>query len=191
MSTRSRVGMFIRDDAGNKVIRSIYIHSDGYPSYVGDLLLQHWSEPQRVEKLLALGDLSTLGAKIGAKHPFDWRYSFQSEAQKGARESGESVNWAAHFEEVRKHPLADMCTAYMRDRGETGLEAVVSADIEAFEATAIGTGCEWAYLFDPDSGEWGCASVYGSRSWVPLGEAVATDKAETEARLSARVAQTA
>lgn len=43
----------------NNRIRAIYCHWDGYPSYNGKILLDHYGRKE-VEKLLELGDRSTL-----------------------------------------------------------------------------------------------------------------------------------
>lgn len=60
MSTRS----VICKETLNKTYVGIYCHSDGYPQWVGKTLLDHYSDRDRVEKLLHLGDLSCLEEKI-------------------------------------------------------------------------------------------------------------------------------
>jgi hypothetical protein len=47
-------------------IKAIYLHQDGCPfeSGAGGVLAQHYTTTERVEMLLELGDLSSLGAKI-------------------------------------------------------------------------------------------------------------------------------
>jgi len=92
MSTNARIGIQHRDDAP---VKSIHVHWDGYPSYVGRRLIDNWTNAGRVEELIALGDLSALGKIIGQKHEFETAYA--------------------------KHP--DWCLAYGRDRGEEGTEA--------------------------------------------------------------------
>ncbi len=57
MGTRSRIGK-LNDDG---TVTSIYCHWDGYPSWTGRILLEHWNDHQRVDQLLSLGDLSGLG----------------------------------------------------------------------------------------------------------------------------------
>lgn len=58
MSTRSRIGMEMPDGK----IKSIYSHWDGYPSGVGAILEKHYKDPKKIEELLDLGDISSLGS---------------------------------------------------------------------------------------------------------------------------------
>ncbi len=67
MSTRSRVGIIRKDGS----IISVYVHSDGYPSGVGADLLAHYTTPEKIEALIALGDISYIGDEIGEKHSFE------------------------------------------------------------------------------------------------------------------------
>lgn len=48
----------------NGDIQSIYCHFDGYPQYVGQILHNHYNNQERVEQLIALGNLEALGPKI-------------------------------------------------------------------------------------------------------------------------------
>jgi hypothetical protein len=56
MSTRSNIG--IRETDGT--VKTIYCHWDGYPQYVGRLLLTYYTTEQDVRGLLDLGDISEL-----------------------------------------------------------------------------------------------------------------------------------
>lgn len=49
----------------------IYCHWDGYLSYNGRILFDHYKDQKKVEKLVELGDLSSLKENIGRKHSFD------------------------------------------------------------------------------------------------------------------------
>jgi hypothetical protein len=89
MATRSLIGKLNSDGT----ITSIYCHWDGYPSHNGVLLQEYWNTPYKVDQLLALGDLSSLGKEIGEQHDFN---------------SPRNRDW---------------CTAYGRDRGERGVGA--------------------------------------------------------------------
>ena len=91
MSTRSRIAL----KTGPNECLAIYVHFDGYVDHHGPILLNHYATRERVEALLALGDLSGLGAELGDKQDFDDR-------------STQRDNW---------------CLAYGRDRGETGIDA--------------------------------------------------------------------
>ena len=66
MATRSTIAR-MNDDG---TITSIYCHWDGYPEYVGKLLEEHYSSPERLDALLELGDLSVLAPEIGEQHEF-------------------------------------------------------------------------------------------------------------------------
>jgi len=87
MATRSLIGKLNSDNTVNY----IYCHWDGYVDHNGAILQEHYNTPEKVDTLLALGDLSSLGNKIGEKHDFDSKLN------------------------------GDWCTAYGRDRGETGV----------------------------------------------------------------------
>jgi hypothetical protein len=61
MSTRSMIGII--DAFGG--VKAIYCHFDGYLSYVGAMLREHYADHAAVTDLIALGDLSSLDATIG------------------------------------------------------------------------------------------------------------------------------
>lgn len=85
MSTRSMIGILRQCGA----VTGIYCHYDGYiDNGVGQMLVEHWNDKDKVEELMKLGDLSVLGKTIGTKVDFD---SFLGNEQ---------------------------CLAYHRDRGE-------------------------------------------------------------------------
>ena len=97
MSTRSRIGIIRTKDASGEPssVESIYCHWDGYPEGVGATLLDYWTDTASVNELLALGDLSVLGAILGEKHAFEQRH-----------------------EDTPSYEMP--CCAYGRDRGESG-----------------------------------------------------------------------
>ena len=100
MSTRSIIAMKV--DGG---YRGIYCHFDGYPSGVGKTLLDHYTDAKKVEALIALGDISSLGGRVGpiGKHSFE------------NREDGTTV-------------------AYGRDRGETDCETTIAPTTRKLKA---------------------------------------------------------
>jgi hypothetical protein len=104
----------------NGQTKRIYCHWDGYPENNGALLLNHYQEQAKIDALIELGDLSSLGQEIGEQHAFDDR---------------SHENWT---------------TAYGRDRGETGIEARrVKSLPHAIKASAE-CGAEFVYLWDGD-----------------------------------------
>jgi hypothetical protein len=54
-------------------VRSVYGHWDGYPSHAGNILQNHYTDDQKVNALLDLGDLSVIDKNIGEAHPFEDR----------------------------------------------------------------------------------------------------------------------
>ena len=72
MSTRSLIGIQRDKDK----FECIYCHSDGYPTYNGAMLLDHYSDKEKVEKLLKLGSISILAKNIEPNpelpHSFDY-----------------------------------------------------------------------------------------------------------------------
>lgn len=65
MSTR---GIIAIEDP-DKTCRAVYVHFDMYLDGAGICLTQHYTAPERVEKLLALGGLSALGDKLSEDDP--------------------------------------------------------------------------------------------------------------------------
>ena len=57
MSTR----VWIAKELDNGKYRSIYCHSDGYPSHTGMILLKHYDTEEKLDELLKLGDISIIG----------------------------------------------------------------------------------------------------------------------------------
>jgi hypothetical protein len=120
MGTRSTIAV----ENADKTITAIYCHWDGYPTHVGKILNEHYTNPKKVAELMALGDLSSLGREIGGKTDFD------------------------------SHKGHDTCLAYGRDRGETdvGAKVFVSKLVWKNEMNKWEWGCEYAYLFK--RGKW-------------------------------------
>lgn len=87
MSTRSTISALTND---GKNVRTVYCHFDGYPEYMGNMLLSNYTDNDKVQKLMDLGDLSSVQEHVEPKtdfHCFD-------------------------------NPEDDCCIAYHRDRGE-------------------------------------------------------------------------
>ena len=147
MSTRSIIG---RQNADGQVV-GIYCHFDGYPDGVGATLLAHWNDPEKIEALLDLGDLTVLGEVLGEKHPFD-TYSYSDE---------EKARWAG------------WSLAYGRDRGEEGVEAQVFPDADAFAAS--NSWAQFVYLFR--DGAWLYRSRRSLADFSPLADALSSNAA--------------
>ena len=113
MATRSYIGRQYQDGS----IDYIYCHWDGYPAYNGYILQEHYTDSDKVDQLLALGNLSSLAAEIGEKQDFNNR-ELQNE------------NW---------------CLAYGRDRGEKDAQASSAKDLEHLFSNA--TFIDYVYIF--------------------------------------------
>lgn len=113
MATRGRIGMVMEDGK----VASIYQHWDSYPSCLGATLFYNYKDKAKVEKLIALGDCSSVGEEVdipkGKTHTFE-------------------------------NPLENVTIAYGRDRGETGIEPRLDDSEEAFWKSDIE---EYGYLF--------------------------------------------
>ena len=66
MSTSSNIAIAINSvDA-----QIIYCNFDGYQTGVGRILKLYYSTPEKVEQLIDMGDMSSIGKFIGEKHDF-------------------------------------------------------------------------------------------------------------------------
>ena len=65
MSTRSNIAIELpQDKDGNKKVKVIYVHSDGYPYGVGKCLVDNYNKRELAELLFNYGDASYLGDTI-------------------------------------------------------------------------------------------------------------------------------
>ena len=137
MSTRSRIGI----ENADGTVSSIYCHQDGYPSWVGNMLISHYTDREKVEALIRLGNISSLDERLtptpGTPHSFD-----------GLRESGVVV-------------------AYHRDRGDSFHSPRVDEGFKEFRDSDVE---RYGYVFTLD-GEWYCIEGDTSiRSFVKISE---------------------
>ena len=120
MSTRSLICI----QRGKNKYEAIYCHSDGYLTYNGQMLNDHYNDREKVEKLIKLGNISCLNEKIDPDptrpHSFDY-----SERQD------------------------DVTVAYGRDRGEKGQESTLCSMRELKDWDWI----EYIYIFNTKN-EW-------------------------------------
>lgn len=122
MATRSLIGK----ENANGTVTAIYCHNDGYPEYNGEILVNYYTTETKIDKLLDLGDLSSLGSEIGEKHSFDDR---------------SHDNW---------------CTAYGRDRGEVNIEAIIYDSFEDFLNEDRGQNYLYIWRQGNSPGSWFC-----------------------------------
>jgi len=133
MSTRSFIGILGEDGA----IRAVYCHSDGYPSYVGQTLLDHYQSAAKIAGLINLGDLSCIGPELGEKHPFG-PVGFEGDVMKAYDD----------YEAKYGH----MCRAYGRDRDKENVAAKTYKTERTFLNGAKAHDAKYAYLYR--GGEW-------------------------------------
>ena len=94
MATRSRIAI----ENENGTVTSIYCHYDGYPSGVGETLQQHYTDHEKVKKLISLGSLSSLYENVdipeGVKHDFNRPADGITVAYH--RDRGDNLDYASH-----------------------------------------------------------------------------------------------
>ena len=105
MATRSNIAY--KTPEGK--IRSIYSHWDGYPEHNGELLRRFYTTQDKVEALIALGSISSLGQDIGEQVDFDNRdthtetgtsaYHRDRGEQLSIQEYDDIPSWIADMEE--------------------------------------------------------------------------------------------
>jgi hypothetical protein len=132
MATRSAIG-FIEYDGS---VTGIYCHSDGYISHVGRILKEHYNTIEKVEELLDLGDLSTLGPSIGEKAEFT----------------------------LDAPDASKQCIAFGRDKGVPETTAITFSNKQEFYYNYLNSGCEYMYLFDGN--DWFLLHKNGSLEFV-------------------------
>jgi len=95
MATRSTIALEFADGT----VEQVYCHWDGYLSNNGQILLRHYSDPFKLQRLIDLGAISSLGSEIGKKQDFDKRET-------------QNDNWSLIYardrgEELVKHRFKD------------------------------------------------------------------------------------
>ena len=153
MGTRSMIGVMHGDKC-----KAVYCHWDGYLSYNGRILQEHYDSP-KANNLVALGDISSLKPEIGEKHFFS-----QFDTDMPAKE----------FEDK----YGNMTTFYGRDRDEEGVEYKVYQDYDELLDTFDGSLCEFLYIMKDDV--WYVAD-YDNRELRVLSEELVKDKETEEA----------
>ena len=128
MSTRCLIAIKEKNGA----YKSIYCHNDGYPEGVGDTLETYYVNPDKIEDLMDLGDISSLGSSLNFKNPNDY------------------------FKNPSKYFADNGTTDYNRWRDE-GTEAVISLNIEELRQNAKDCCSEYLYIFE--DGKWTTESI--------------------------------
>ncbi len=98
MGTRSTIAMVNEDGT----VSQIYCHWDGYLKHNGDVLLKHYKNPTKINRLIKLGALSFLGKNTGKKIDFDGDRGDQCRAYH--RDRGDELT-ISHFPNVTDYKL--------------------------------------------------------------------------------------
>ena len=118
MATRSIIAKL--DDKG---VQAIYCHNDGYLSNNGKILDQHYADEDKVNELLAHGDVSTLDENIGEK---------------------------INFDDIELRNTNHQCIFYSRDRGEkqsTREPIILEDDIALVEFANNACDAQYVYMY--------------------------------------------
>ena len=123
-------------------VRAIYCHHDGYPDGVGNILFKHYRDRNKVQSLINLGGLSSLGAKIGPEKPM--------------------------FDD-RGMQVESVTVAYYRDMGHDGIVSHILPSREELadffrQANVAGKSMiRYIYLFQ--DGQWHCSDLWQTERW--------------------------
>lgn len=136
MSTHSFIGI-IKEDG---ILHYVYCHSDGYPSYLGAMLLNHYNSQKLAEALVNLGNLSMVRERLAPNE--------------GEHHSFETP--------VRHGPNCGVTTAYHRDRNEPleiYHESVDTSDVSVNAKTEFlkilkEENITYGYLYDNTEKKW-------------------------------------
>lgn len=121
MSTRSYICIETEQTKVNGKMLGIYCHWDGYPENNGRILVNYYKDREKVKRLIALGNLSSLGPHITPNPKMN--HSFDD-------------------------PQDNVCVAYGRDRGEEDTEPkFVTLDDLMDESSWI----EYVYVYTLDN----------------------------------------
>ena len=120
---------FIAIQIDKNTYEGIYCHLDGYLTHHGAMLLDHYKDRKKLEKLIALGNISQLAPKIEPNPKFEHSFDYDK------RQEGVVV-------------------AYGRDRGEQGQESIKCNLSELLERKVdytyvLDENDKWVYLKRP------------------------------------------
>lgn len=160
MATRSTIALEFADGT----VQQVYCHWDGYLDHNGRILAEHYADPFKLRELIDLGDISSLGSKIGDKHSFDNPHKYGTPEYQAEQEA-----------------RRDITTFYGRDRGEEGCEARRFDNYQQYLRN--GQSEEYNYILRQVNGEavWFVAYYDTGDRFVRLDEAFVREANEAEA----------
>ena len=122
MSTNAMIYKKMQDNS----VKGIYLHWDGYPSWAGDKLINHYTTEDKVQRLIELGAISVLGnnpepCELVRRFGFNGTTYPHDDAK--AKSDYLPKEWRDMSESERKRLSDDYyryegTVAYARDRGE-------------------------------------------------------------------------
>ena len=115
MATRAIIAKL--DDKG---VKAIYNHSDGYLEHAGRILAEHYKDENKVDELLAHGDVSIIDENIGVK---------------------------IDFNDYKTRYANKQCKFYMRDRGEKYKQAEQFYDENVLIKYGYNCDVDFIYMF--------------------------------------------
>jgi nucleoside 2-deoxyribosyltransferase len=131
MATRSRIGI----ELPNGEVKSVYCHWDGSPFRRIPLLLEHYSEREKVEQLIELGSICSLRPRLAPN-------------EGEVHQCCELINGKLYSKD---NDAKDVTIAYARDMKQADFVTVnIEENREAFR---IGDVEEYGYLFTLEK-EW-------------------------------------
>lgn len=125
MSTRSSIAIKRKDGT----IESIYCHSDGYLEYNGALLNQYYKDPNKVNNLINLGDISCLAKRINPDPLLEHGFDYDKRQE-------------------------NVVVAYGRDRDDKNVDKKIHNNINDYKSYLKDTWQEYAYLYDEENKKW-------------------------------------
>ena len=142
MATRSHIGFY----DGHKM-HFIYCHNDGYLSHTGVILYLYYKTPQRVKKLISLGDISAIG------------YNIDAPSHKGA----ETVSYCNSY--ACSHIKTSYVLSYCRDLKWQWKDAMPTTCSLSKYPYKDSEGISYSYYYDVTKKEWfliyGCGDGKG------------------------------
>ena len=161
MATRSRIGIVNEDGT----VSSIYCHWDGYPSNNGRILVEDYTDRDKVKSLIELGSISSLDEHVEPPSIVDENDTNGRKGERMLKKFG--VTRAHSFD----NPMPGVTVAYHRDRGEDYIEPRINKSLEEYFAS---DNEEYGYVFTLD-GEWLVKPCYGESPERPVSEVLAEE----------------
>ena len=131
MATRAIIAKL--DDKG---VKAIYNHSDGYLEHAGRILAEHYKDENKVDELLAQGDVSIIDENIGVK---------------------------IDFNDYKTRYANKQCKFYMRDRGEKYKQAEQLKDEN--ELIEFSNNCDVDFIYMFAYGYWYVYDIHNGEAY--------------------------